>query len=592
MADTCQTTLTENVKINKWTDGAQSIGCFEYCGFYYINMITGNSDRPDLGVGTGSYKGGYDFCGLVAQVAKMHIPDIPDAPMPCPANQKAPEVSEDQKIINSFVNSFMGFVDGITQYDPAAEYACNDWVIFEGALNKSLIDENTRHPHDKDSWKNYVGIADILTVMFDEQSGHQVTLPYFNACGDEGCVMPYGLGACVVVKTPAKDQLGNPVLDNCGNPVFDELIHTSLVENNITEPVSGSVADPATWSAGMTACEYFNRPIGVDENGNPITPGGEGCYVSCSAPLAPLMWVYADANNNVVTIPDGADIPDGVTRRLTVDLPDDVYVVGVNDSGTTTELTMSDGSVVSGPRIDNDDYVVLTTATKQSNGDTLVTLTLSSGATVSHTIIAKVACSLDYLTPKILPKLDNADPNALVIKDQFERKYSTLAAMTADIGADGSGGQQLVWEKVISKAQLDAIGVRPTDNAVEIELSANGRIANLSGTMTSDINFESILKIEGCDGFIRGVDAYGVNIRSFQSTEDEGMGERISVTAPLAADGSITVRGYLDSDYLTDEIEEVEFLQKYIIRKSFRADPANMCYQAANPDCLGVLAGS
>lgn len=398
MADTCQTTLTENVKINKWTDGAQQIGCFEYCGFYYINMITGNTERPDLGAGTGSYKGGYDLCGLIAQVAKMQIPDAPDAPMPCPVSQKEPEVSEDQKIINSFVNSFMGFVDGITQYDPEAEYSCNDWAIFEGALNKSLIDENSRHPHDKDSWKSYGNIAGILTVMFDELSGHQVTLPYFDACGDEGCVRPYGLGACVVVKTRAKDQLGNPVLDNCGNPVFDELIHTSLVENNITDPVSGSVADPTTWSKGMTACEYFNRPVGADENGNPIKPDGKGCYISCEAPLSPLMWVYTDAQGDIVTVPEGQEPPEGTIKRLTTGggaATDTNTTYTHSIAGNVLTLTGSDGTT---------DNVTLPTGTGADGvvtgasvaGNTL-TLTRSNGlADVTATLPNVPKCYTNY----------------------------------------------------------------------------------------------------------------------------------------------------------------------------------------------------
>lgn len=96
--------------------------------------------------------------------------------------------------------------------------------------------------------------------------------------------------------------------------------------------------------------------IGVDKNGNPVNAGA--CLVTCST---------------------------------------DLHVTGIDDSGTSTIITLSDGSTISGPEIDKDDYVASVTASTNAAGDNVLTLTMNSGTT--HVVTLPKGVSVDnYVT--------------------------------------------------------------------------------------------------------------------------------------------------------------------------------------------------
>lgn len=97
--------------------------------------------------------------------------------------------------------------------------------------------------------------------------------------------------------------------------------------------------------------------IGVDRNGQPVNAGA--CLVTCST---------------------------------------DLHVIAINDAGTDTVITLSDGTVISGPEIDKDDYVVSYVKTTNAAGESILTITMKSGATHQVTLPAGTASSITDLT--------------------------------------------------------------------------------------------------------------------------------------------------------------------------------------------------
>lgn len=227
---------------------------------------------------------------------------------------------------------------------------CKD---FDGKLN---------YPDSK-YFKGPYGLEDVLNGAIQPCAGDMLCLcpPIWGACNtDESvCVPAYGLRAC------AWDY----------DPVLNEYrLYTSLKADNHIKPYEGSIANPKTWDGGYDACGYLNRPVAKDLDGKLYYPGDKDtvfCGVQCSA----------------------VDNPDFtyVGGKLRVNFPappTPVRIVAIDDSGTQTTITLSDGTVISGPEVDKDDYVVGYSTTKNLAGENVLTITMKSGATHSVTLPA------------------------------------------------------------------------------------------------------------------------------------------------------------------------------------------------------------
>ena len=99
--------------------------------------------------------------------------------------------------------------------------------------------------------------------------------PSWSPCGPCGNKKGYPKGTCVKI---------------CVNGVA--YIAQSTVPDNETDPTLflASESEGNPWVI-YGYCNFMNRPVGFDEQGNPIIPGGTGCYISCQAPSDGLEWV-------------------------------------------------------------------------------------------------------------------------------------------------------------------------------------------------------------------------------------------------------------------------------------------------------------
>lgn len=246
------------IEIKDWNTSPQSRGCIKYNNKYYINLVTGNTQKPDEGLLSGTYAvGSDDYCDII----KYH---------------------SDNKNTCEESATFMKFFNGIKEYSNCTEedvFHCNDFIIFknkngEYELHQSLINNNDRHPHDREVWKNLGVFSNILKLIFDEADGKQLTIPYWEKCKGKSCSSVYMKNQCVA------ERIETGKFDNCGNPIYDEFIFNSLVDDNIDQPSIGAEKETPTWDGPYTDCEWFNRQVGYTVNGDTISQGNNHILLS------------------------------------------------------------------------------------------------------------------------------------------------------------------------------------------------------------------------------------------------------------------------------------------------------------------------
>lgn len=139
-----QTTALENVKIRRWTADPQPIGCSEYCGLYYYNRVSNNTQRPDIGAGTGTYVGGFDLCGLIDYLAGLAA-----------HHQGAGADQQLAQYLN--IQPF--------NHDDNKKYRCGEWVLYKGNLYSSLAANNDAPPTDTTKWRKAGLFTDLLNKL-------------------------------------------------------------------------------------------------------------------------------------------------------------------------------------------------------------------------------------------------------------------------------------------------------------------------------------------------------------------------------------------------------------------------------------------
>ena len=167
---------------------------------------------------------------------------------------------------------------------------------------------------------------------------------------------------------------------DCGIDLFDLL---DLYCNGLVD----CAGDKISWTDKVVACRnmgtglYWNETtkkweVGGNKDcaGDVITPNDR--VVACRNMGAGLVW-------------------NATTKKWDVSIP---RIVAIDDSGTQTTITLSDGTVISGPEIDKDDYVVSYVKTTNAAGESILTITMKSGATHQVTLPAAVASSVTDLT--------------------------------------------------------------------------------------------------------------------------------------------------------------------------------------------------
>lgn len=294
--NTCELTPKENVMINKWQpDKKHPVGCYEYCGFYWINLVKDNTDRPDVGVGEGTYKGAFSLCSLISYLSELEVKkhesnvkhckvcgeDLPkpnpccddDETTECPCPE-TPNCEEDCKdYIDSLIKQYKYLIDyffSLEEWNESKKYNCDDFVIFEGKIIQSIISDNNKHPHNKKAWKELGTFVDILKHTFSDENGMSLSIPYWKECTKPNCKLPVNKGSCYAVKVKKLDKEDKPLIDDCGEIIYENKIFVSKVDCNPDSPLVGVNKYPKTWDGGYNLCEYMNRPIGYNINNEPL----------------------------------------------------------------------------------------------------------------------------------------------------------------------------------------------------------------------------------------------------------------------------------------------------------------------------------
>ncbi len=312
---TCELTPKENVMINKWQpDKKHPVGCYEYCGFYWINLQKDNTDRPDVGVGEGTYKGAFTFCSLITYLAELEVKkheanvkhcmvcgeDLPkpnpccdnDDSTECPCPEKPNCEKDCKKYIDELLKQYKYLIEyffSLDEWDEDKTYQCHEFVIFEGKIIQSTISDNDQHPHNKKAWKELGTFTDILKHTFSDENGMRLTIPYWKECTKPNCRPLVNKGSCYAVKVKKLDKDGKPEIDDCNEIVYENKIFVSLLDCNSDTPLIGSTKFPKTWDGGFTLCEYLNRPIGYTLNKEPIYSLDKKIIITSDDILAPLI---------------------------------------------------------------------------------------------------------------------------------------------------------------------------------------------------------------------------------------------------------------------------------------------------------------
>ena len=356
------------IEIRDWDVSPQNKGCIKYKGKYYVNLVTGNTSKPDEGLLSGTYAvGSSDYCDII----RYH--------------------SINQQTCNES-SAFIKFFTGIEEYSNCNEstvFDCGEFVIFKTKdgtyeLNQSLISNNDRHPHDRTAWKNHGVFTNILKNILNGDTGHSLTIPYWTPCNSGANCQPlYNKRNCTV------EKIVNGSVDECGNPLYDELIFVSIGDKNIDQPSVGAAKDVPTWEGPYTECEFFSRPVTVNKNGDLHYPGDEStrlCSIGCDEIDGKgIVWKKNTLGEYELSLGQlGIDRFGNpvMAGSCLVTCSSEIKVVSIDDSkpGVTT-ITLSDGTVINGPEVDND---VKVSSFTQNNG--LLTITLSDGTIFTATL--------------------------------------------------------------------------------------------------------------------------------------------------------------------------------------------------------------
>ena len=234
MLGSCAVKQKSSMDLDVWSAGPWPVGCLKHEGKYYYNLVSGNTARPDVGLGVSYAVGSDNPCELIHYIASMGM--------------QSPQTA-----------GLLNFFSTIGDYENGKPYKCGDFVIYKGRLHEAIAD-GTRHPDDGTAWTDRGNVNQFLKAVFHEPSGHVRMIPIWRPCG-AGCATDYGVDACVVLRV----ETG---ADECGKATYTNEIYTSLVAKNTERPSPES----DVWDGPYTECEYANRPVGQTLNGKPVKP--------------------------------------------------------------------------------------------------------------------------------------------------------------------------------------------------------------------------------------------------------------------------------------------------------------------------------
>ena len=210
-----------------------------------------------------------------------------------------------------------------------------------------------------------------------------------------------------------RDRAGNPV-DVRNNPCFVtcETMGKGLIWDETTKKWIVNIANGLSYTSdGKIQVQPADNSIIVDANGVKanlskglvLTPNGIETKLGNGIAFdGNNTLTVKPADNSIIVDANGVKVGQiGVDRNgapvmvgaCLVTCATDLHVTAIDDTGVNTVITLSDGTTISGPEIDKDDYVVNFV---QSGG--VLTITMKSGATYSVTLPATQDNYLTNLT--------------------------------------------------------------------------------------------------------------------------------------------------------------------------------------------------
>lgn len=210
-----------------------------------------------------------------------------------------------------------------------------------------------------------------------------------------------------------RDRAGNPV-DVRNNPCFVtcETMGKGLIWDETTKKWIVNIANGLSYTSdGKIQVQPADNSIIVDSNGVKanlskglvLTPNGIETKLGNGIAFdGNNTLTVKPADNSIIVDANGVKVGQiGVDRNgapvnagaCLVTCATDLHVTAIDDTGVNTVITLSDGTTISGPEIDKDDYVVNFV---QSGG--VLTITMKSGATYSVTLPATQDNYLTNLT--------------------------------------------------------------------------------------------------------------------------------------------------------------------------------------------------
>ena len=168
----------------------------------------------------------------------------------CPTQEQLCLIEHIKNTLIPDMSVLNALVDGIDDYECNTDtvYQCKDIILFKGGFYESLKNDNDRHPHDDNAWKEHGTLKDIFSTLSQFQNVSNIAIPYHNSCNMSAVCKPfYMTGDLVAVSIDTGE------VDSCANAIFEDMYYISTADNNMETPAE----DAANWTGPMSVEELL-----------------------------------------------------------------------------------------------------------------------------------------------------------------------------------------------------------------------------------------------------------------------------------------------------------------------------------------------
>ncbi|HPQ96460.1 MAG: hypothetical protein KDI44_09205 [Thiothrix sp.] len=176
----------------------------------------------------------------------------------------------------------------IPSFKAGEALAAGSWRCYNGGMYVTCRDfDGALGYPDSAYFRGPVVLEEILNGALPtcETEKYCLCPPTWTDCDESGdrCIPVFGLNECAWDYDPDAE---------------DYRLYTSLKADNHDRPHTGSMKATPTWDGGFTICEYLNRPVSKNLNGELAYPGDPAtrlCQLGCDEVKADAPLVIEDA---------------------------------------------------------------------------------------------------------------------------------------------------------------------------------------------------------------------------------------------------------------------------------------------------------